>query len=232
MLKAFVAGASALTFATLLAVAPVRATTITLTNLGQVTPSAGGVLFGPGVIETSSSNAPQSVGANPSDPSGWDPWGSTDVNSRWLSVGGCCGGTGSFAALEFAVPTTTFKLLWGSPNSDNTITLYGAGNVVLGTVSFVDGSGYAVDGVHYNVGYGPNTTDPGDIIAISSSTPFVSAVLTNDQGGFEVAAISATPLPSTWSMMLIALAGLGLVAFRRGGGRVAGFFSAAKACSA
>ena len=122
--------------------------------------------------------------------------------------------------------------MWGSPNSDNTITLYGAGNVVLGTVSFVDGSGYAVDGVHFNVGYGPNTTDPGDIIAISSSTPFVSAVLTNDQGGFEVAAISATPLPSTWSMMLIALAGRGPVAFRRGGGRVAGFFSAAKACSA
>src|ERR1700678_4248922 len=77
------------------------ATTIAVTNLGQVSPNTGGALLGAGVTETGSNNAPLSVGANPSDPSGWDPWGASDQNSHWLSVGGCCGGGGSYATFSF-----------------------------------------------------------------------------------------------------------------------------------
>jgi hypothetical protein len=209
-----------------------RATTITLSNLGEVSSDTGGALIsGPNVTLFSSFGAPQSIGANPSDPSGWDPWGASDSNSNWLSVGGCCGYSGSgthpFATFTFSVPETTFTLLWGSPNSNNTVTLYsgadGTGSVI-GTVSFEDGQGYFVNGVQNGVSYGANTTGPGDIISISSSVAFQSAILTNDIGGFEVADISttpllrevsATPLPGSWSMMLIGLAGLGLaVRFR------------------
>jgi hypothetical protein len=181
------------------------------------------------VTEMGSNNAPQSTGANPSDPLGWDPWGANDTNSHWLSVGGCCGGSGSSATFSFA-PANNLSLLCGSPNSDNTVALYsktnGGGNLVA-TVSFEDGVGYLVNGVPTATPYGPNTTDPGDIISITSSELFLSAVLTNDIGGFEVADVSAakislvssTPLPSTWTMMLIGFARLGF--FSYGGRRAA-----------
>ena len=206
--------------------APGRASaeTITLSNLGTVSSTTDGALLGPGVFLTGSNNAPQSTGADASDPSGWDPWGSADTTSHWLSVGGCCGGGGSFATFSFAA-TNVFTLLWGSPNSDNTITLYSGTNGTgssLATISFEGGSGYYVGPTLTTTPYGANTTGPGDIISIDSSELFESAVLTNDIGGFEVANITApdpngdlaSPLPSAWTMLIAGFFGFGLIAYR------------------
>ena len=212
----------------MMGLAPGYASATTITNLGQVSANTNGLLIaGSGVSETSFSNAPQSVGANSSDPSGWDPWGAADMNSNWLSVGGCCGGSGSYATFSFTSSENTFTLLWGSPNSDNTVTLYsgqdGTGSVI-DTVSFVDGTGYYIDSVLSPTSYAPNTMDPGDLMSINSSGVFQSAKLTNDIGGFEIADVSAslartnrtsaTPLPSTWAMLLGGLAMIGLLAHR------------------
>jgi hypothetical protein len=208
--------------------APGYASATTITNLGQVSANTSGLLIaGSGVSETSSSNAPQSIGANSGDPSGWDPWGGADTNSNWLSVGGCCGGSGSYATFSFTSSENTFTLLWGSPNSDNTVTLYSGQNgngSVIDTVSFIDGTGYYVDGVLSPTTYGPNTMDPGDLMSINSSGLFQSAELTNDIGGFEIADVSAslvttnrtstTPLPPTWAMLLGGLAMIGFLAHR------------------
>ena len=72
--------------------------------------------------------------------------------------------------------------------------------------------------------FGPNTTDPGYIETILTSTLFDSAVLTNSTGGFEVADVSAgllttqiaqTPLPATLPLFATGFAGLGLLGWRR-----------------
>ena len=189
----------------------VAATTIIGVSGSPVTPNMDGPLIAGSLVSLGlSNNAPQSTGANPSDPFGWDPWGSADSNSQWLSVGGCCGGSGSYQTLNFRSPVDVLTLLWGSPNSDNTITL-STGAII----SYVDSSGYYIDGIQQTTSY-PNTTDPGYIVTITSSVPFTSATLTNDIGGFEVADIKASaPLPSTWTMLVAGLAGLGFFA-RRG----------------
>lgn len=197
-----------------------RASATTINNLGPVMPNEPGTLIAPGSggTLTSSNNAPISMGQNSSN--GTDPWGVSDSNSQWLSVGACCGGAGSFATFSFATSQTVFTLLWGSPNSDNTVTLYSGTNgtgIPVATVSFVDGSGFYINSFLSSTPYGPNTIDPGDLMSIDSSAPFLSAVLTNDIGGFEVADVSGdpTPLPPTWVLMLGGLIGLAFIA-RRG----------------
>jgi hypothetical protein len=217
-LKSVLVGITAFGALMALASGVASATTLT-TSSSPVTPNMSGALIAGGVSLGAVSNAPQSTGANPSDPSGWDPWGSTDTNSNWLSVGGCCGGASS-AIFNTNAPANDFSLLWGSPNSDNTITLYSGANgtgSVVATVDFVDGTGFYVDGVLSTQPFGPNITDPGYIETILTSTLFDSAVLTSDIGGFEVADVSAslTPLPATLPLFATGFAGLGLLGWRR-----------------
>ncbi len=206
-----------------------HASATTLTTGSQVSPNTSRLLIGSGVTLGAVNNAPESTGANPSDPLGWDPWGSTDTNSQWLSVGGCCGGTSSAIFNVSGPAANNFSLLWGSPNSDNTITLWSGANgtgTEVATVTFVDGIGFYVDGVLSAQPYGPNTTGSGYIESIfTSTTLFESAVLTNDIGGFEVADVSAsylqtglqseTPLPATLPLFATGLGGLGLLGWRR-----------------
>ena len=66
---------------------------------------------------------PTQFGSNLADPNGWDPWGGSDTNSYWISVGGAGVGYASSQTLNFSSPVNTFSLLWGSPNSNNTVTL-------------------------------------------------------------------------------------------------------------
>jgi hypothetical protein len=187
--------------------------------------TGSGVLIAtPGTVSLGTAvNTYLETGADPSDPFGWDPWGSSDTTSDWLSVAGCCGGAGSYQDLTISEPVNTLSLLWGSPNADNTITLSN-GSVI----SYVDNAssssldGFYINGVLQAGTSLPNTMDPGYIVTISSST-FTSAVLTNTIGGFEVADISAgsistdvssAPLPSTWIMLLSGFIGLGFFAYR------------------
>ena len=229
-LKAIFVGLAA--FAAVIGVASGPASATTTLNTGsQVSPDSGGLLIAGGVTlggVTGNTTSTQ-TGANPSDPFGWDPWGSTDKTSTWLSVGGCCGGTSS-AIFNVTAPTgaNNFTLLWGSPNSNNTVQLYSGadGNgTLVATVQFVDGSGFFVDTVLSLQPFGPNTTDPGFIESITTSAVFGSAVLTNSNGGFEVADISAstlgvgtlssTPLPAALPLFAGGLGAFGLLARRR-----------------
>jgi len=194
---------------------PASATTISFS--GPVTPSAGGPLFaGPGVSLGSSSGyvTPTQLGSNLADPLGWDPWGGSDKNSYWISVGGAGVGYSSSQTLNFSSPVNTFSLLWGSPNSNNTITLSNGQ-----TIEYFDNLGFEVDGV-LETGPYPNVqtgaASSGYIVTITSSA-FTSAVLTNGIGGFEVADFSAyyaTPLPSSWTMLIAGFVGLGFFAYR------------------
>ena len=195
------------------------ASATTLTTGSQVTPNTSAPLIAGGVTLGAVVNAPSSTGANAADPFGWDPWGATDTNSNWLSVGGCCGGTSS-AIFNATAASNNFSLLWGSPNSDNTIKFYsgtnGSGSLIA-TVNFVDNIGFYVDGVLSGQFFGPNTTAPGYIESIVTSSLFQSAVLTNDTGGFEVANVFAgftqittqneTPLPGALWLFGSVLAG-------------------------
>jgi hypothetical protein len=225
-LKAIFVGLAAFIATIGIASGPTSATT--LTTGSQVTPNTSGSLIAGGVtLGTVSGNTSSTqTGANAADPFGWDPWGSTDTNSHWLSVAGCCGGASS-AIFNVIAPTgaNNFTLLWGSPNSDNTLKLYseadGTGSLVA-TVQFVSGSGFFVDGVLSGQFFGPNTTAPGYIESITTSAVFGSALLTNSNGGFEVADISAstlgvgllsqTPLPATLPLFAGGLGALGLLA--------------------
>lgn len=201
------------------------ATTVIGISPNPVTVTGSGVLIAtPGTVSLGAAvNTFLETTANPSDPFGWDPWGSLDTTSGWLSVGGCCGGAGSYQDLNISGPVNTLSLLWGSPNADNTITLSN-GSVI----SYVDNAssssldGFYINGVLQPGTFLPNTMDPGYIVTITSST-FTSAVLTNTIGGFEVADISAgfnttdvssAPLPSTWIMLLSGFVGLGFFAYR------------------
>jgi len=213
----------------MIAIASGQASATTLTTGSQVTPNSSGSLIAGGVTLGAVVNAPQSTGANPADPFGWDPWGATDTNSHWLSVGGCCGGTSS-AIFNANAPSNLFSLLWGSPNSNNTLRLYSGSNgtgSLVATVQFVDGSGFKVDGVSSGQFFGPNTTAAGYIESILTSSLFLSALLTNSTGGFEVADVSAsllggggasvaTPVPGAlWLFGSVLVAATGITRWRR-----------------
>jgi hypothetical protein len=228
-LKAVFVGLAA--FVAVIGVASGPASATTLATGSQVTANTSGSLIAGGVTlgPVSGNTSATQTGANAADPFGWDPWGSADTNSHWLSVGGCCGGTSS-AIFNVVAPTgaNNFTLLWGSPNSNNTVQLFsGAGGTgtLVATVQFVDGSGFFVDGVLSGQFFGPNTTAPGYIESITTSAVFGSALLTNSNGGFEVADISAstlgvgtlssTPLPAALPLFASGLGALGLLARRR-----------------
>ncbi len=196
-----------------------RASATTLTTGSQVTPNTSAPLIAGGVTLGAVVNAPSSTGANAADPFGWDPWGAADTNSHWLSVGGCCGGTSS-AIFNTTAASNNFSLLWGSPNSNNTIKFYSLANgngSLVATVNFVDGSGFFVDGVLSGQFFGPNTTAPGYIESIFTSSLFQSAVMTNSTGGFEIADVFAgltqittqneTPVPGALWLFGSVLAG-------------------------
>jgi len=229
-LKPLFVGLAAFVAAIGVASGPASATT-TLVTGSQVLPDMSGALIVGGVTlgAVSGNTSSTQTGANAADPFGWDPWGSTDTNSHWLSVAGCCGGASS-AIFNVTAPTgaNNFTLLWGSPNSNNTVQLYSAANgngSLVATVQFVDGSGFFVDGVLSGQFFGPNTTAPGYIESITTSAVFGSAVLTNSNGGFEVADISAstlgvgtlssTPLPAALPLFAGGLGAFGLLARRR-----------------
>ena len=236
-MKAILIGVTVLLTVSGVVAGPASATT--LQTGSQVSPNSSGQLIATPstlVLSTTTGNTTTvQTGASFSDPSGWDPWGDDiaydDTNSQWLSVGGCCGGTSTavFNATSTALQLNTFSLLWGSPNSDNTVTLYSGLNGLgtqVGQVQFIDGSGYLVDGVLSSQPYGPNTMDPGYIETITTSQLFESAVLSNGTGGFEIADVSAgflqlqndltpTPLPSAWTTLLGGLVGVGFLALVR-----------------
>jgi hypothetical protein len=220
-MKAVVFGFAALA---VIGLAQGRASAATLTVTGgtiQVTPNANGLLVNSSSIpitENSSTDTlgstatPQiGVGSSP-DTTGWDPWGNgnpgpVDTNSRWLSVGGSGSIVPGSATFTTGSPVNVLSLLWGSPNSGNSITFF----------SGMDGGGANLGTVDAASITSPNNESPGYIWTITSSSLFESFVLNDTGGGFEVADLDAqltTPLPSTWTMLIAGFVGLGFFAYR------------------
>jgi hypothetical protein len=227
----------------LLAATAAEATTVgdvTVTDVGTANVNGNYTLLNNvSVIAGSSVNSPVVVGTTivpntttlGSGDVGWNPFGNNGNSSQWLSIGGA-GGTNSLggnSSIAFSVNgnQNTFSLIWGSPSVTNVISLYGAGNVLLGTVS-ADGNGNldissnGNNGVlsnpssPVNVAWNlSNTTGPGAIIDIQSALAIKEVVLTTSagSGGFEVGGISAVPIPGALPLFGSAL--LGIAAFGR-----------------
>jgi hypothetical protein len=140
---------------------------------------------------------------------GWNPWGQngqggftgpSDTTHSWINVGA------TDAAGLFALTGTELRIVWGSPNDDNTVTFYSdaKGLDPIGSIDETSLFNPATD----------NTGAPGFLTLFTSTTPFdsVSFAATNGSA-FEFAVL--VPEASTWAMMLAGFAGLGFLGFRR-----------------
>jgi hypothetical protein len=133
---------------------------------------------------------------------GWDPFGQgSDWTHHWWNIGENGGSVG------FNLSSSNLNIVWGSPNSINTVTFYsGAGGTgsVVGVVTNPD----------LITAFGVvNSSGPGYLIDFSTPSPFKSVVFSTDGSAFEFAV--AAPELSTWGMMLAGFAGLGFVGWSR-----------------
>lgn len=158
--------------------------------------------------------APTYTNANAQSSSGWNPYGS---GGTWLSIGGS-GGTdkaGKASSITFSLNSKGIQFVWGSPSATNTVTLYGNNQSLLGTVTASGGSSLS-----WSDGNGKhslsnanlvNTSSAGPLIGILSDVVIKQAVFSTaaGSGGFEIARVSAVPLPATLPLMGAALFGLG-----------------------
>jgi hypothetical protein len=122
---------------------------------------------------------------------------------------------GGSATYTFAKPETLLEVLWGSPDSYNTLTFY-SGSTLEGSItgSALDLSTYGHDEVVLELSDGATFTS----VTFSSTTnAFEFADLAVSPGGPDpkFSPLAPTPLPSSWLLLLTALAGLGWMAHRR-----------------
>jgi hypothetical protein len=107
---------------------------------------------------------------------------------------------GASATYSFAAPVTGLSLLWGSPDSYNSITFFlGATNEGSISGSALDIQTYGHDQVSLTLG------------GQAFNSVFLSSGSSN---AFEFADLQATPLPSTWTMLIAGILGLGIFAYR------------------
>lgn len=101
----------------------------------------------------------------------------------------------------------SFGLYWGSIDAYNTLTFYNNG------IAFLSYTGSDIVPLIAN---GNQADDASNRYVTFSNLTFDQVVLSSSQNSFEVDNISAgVPELSTWLMMLIGFAGIGLVAYRR-----------------
>lgn len=122
----------------------------------------------------------------------------------------------SSATYSFATQQVSLSLLWGSPDSYNTLAFY-EGPTLLASIT---GSSLALQTYGHDL-VSLDVLDPN-----SSPVAFNSVVLTTGQNAFEFADLQAigqgggispvlgTPLPSTWTMLIAGFIGLGFFANR------------------
>jgi hypothetical protein len=121
---------------------------------------------------------------------------------------------GGSATYNFAQGATGLSLLWGSPDSYNTLTFYSGLNGTGTNLFSITGS--ALD---------PQSLGHDLVDFMMSGGIFDSVVLTTSENAFEFAdlqdAPASTPLPATLPLFAGGLAGLGLLMLRRNGKRQA-----------
>jgi hypothetical protein len=207
------------------AVVPLLGSGVSITDLNNAPIVNGGGVNNGSIVSFNLTGLPSGLGGQYSDGStGWNPFGVNGA-SQWLSIGGSGGGTfnssaTAYATFSFASPQTSFSFVWGSSSVTNTVTLFDANGISLGTVSANGGSQLFIDGSStpaLSTSDLANVSSAGPIIDISSSVAFKTAVLSTDYGtgGFEVGGVSAVPLPAAFPLFGAALMGLGGLGLRK-----------------
>lgn len=126
------------------------------------------------------------------------PYGDT---TNYMAVLG--GGTETIA---YGSEKTTFGLYWGSVNSYNLLSFYDGASLVA-TIS-----GSATGPLIASGGQGDYSSN--GYVLISGLPKFTSVTVTSGSNSFEFDnVVAGVPEPSTWMMMGLGFAGLGLVAF-------------------
>ena len=138
------------------------------------------------------------------DNPGWDPYGLSDTTHSWWNIEG--------GQVTFNGSNNGLTIVWGSPNDNNpaatnTVSFYSGAN---GTGSLI-GQVLASD-LYSNFSNINNTQDPGFLVSFTTPEKFGSVVFTTGSSDFEFAAV---PEPSTWAMLGIGFAGLGLAGYKR-----------------
>jgi hypothetical protein len=173
---------------------------VTVSNPGLVSPSSPDYSQ-PAAYSSSGAQIQFAWNGSSLSNQGWDPFGPSDTSHHWWNIGNSDGSVG------FNLSGTDLKIVWGSPNDNNTVSFYsGAGGTgsLIGAVTTPD----LVSA--FGVG---NYNQPGYLISFSTPQPFSSVVFSTGPTAFEFAV--AAPELSTWGMMLAGFAGLGFVGYSR-----------------
>ncbi len=146
------------------------------------------------------------IAASPSQSNdGWDPWGQygeggytgpSDTTHAWINVGA------EDAAGLFSLTGYELRLVWGSPNDDNTVTFW----------ANPDGTGY-IGSIDESSLYSSNTGAPG-FLTLFTSTKFESVSFAATNGSAFEFAIVSVPEPSTWAMLALGFGGLAFAGYR------------------
>jgi hypothetical protein len=180
---------------------------ITVNDYGRVNPAGPDFAqpgFGTGTaqIQIGQVNGP----GNPPqfDNPGWNPYGLSDTTHPWWNIEG--------GQVTFNESNNGLTIVWGSPNDDNpaatnTVSFYSGAN---GTGSLI-GQVLASD-LYSNFSNINNTQDPGFLVSFTTPEKFGSVIFTTGSSDFEFAAV---PEPSTWAMLGVGFAGLGLAGYKR-----------------
>jgi hypothetical protein len=174
--------------------------------------SFGGVTFsGSGVIANNAAGTSAGISATPA--------GDT---TNYLSVLG-----GASETLKFAATQTAFGLYWGSIDAYNEIQfLSGTGNSATPVATYYGNTLNAVPPVGSDGDQSSSMTNAYIMFTFSGLT-FNEVIFSSSQNSFESDNIyavqssipagfaSPVPEPSTWAMLLLGFAGIGLGAYRR-----------------
>ena len=181
---------------------------ITVNDYGRVNP-AGPDFAQPGVGTGTAQIQIGQVNVMPPNPPefgnpGWNPYGLSDTTHPWWNIEG--------GQVTFNGPGNALTIVWGSPNDNNpaatnTVSFYTGAN---GTGTLI-GQVLASD-LYSNFSNIDNTQDPGFLVSFMTPENYGSVVFTTGSSDFEFAAV---PEPSTWAMLGIGFAGLGLAGFKR-----------------
>jgi hypothetical protein len=181
---------------------------ITVNEYGRVNP-AGPNYAQPGFGTSTAQIQIGQVNVMPPNPPefdnpGWNPYGLSDTTHTWWNIEG--------GQVTFNGAGNALTIVWGSPNDNNpaatnTVSFYSGAN---GTGTLI-GQVLASD-LYSNFANIDNTQDPGFLVSFMTPENYGSVVFTTGSSDFEFAAV---PEPTTWAMLGIGFAGLGLAGYKR-----------------